>query len=43
MERVRLDQYSLEIKPTKQLPQHRPHMVFAGGVAVLTDRLTQIG
>jgi hypothetical protein len=33
MERVGLDHYTLEIQFAKQLPQNRPLMVFAGGVA----------
>jgi hypothetical protein len=35
MERYRLDQYTLQIQLTKQLTQHRPLVVFAGGVAAL--------
>ena len=37
MERVRLDQHALEIQLTEQLPQHRPLVVIAGGVAGLAD------
>ena len=43
MERVRLDQHALQIQFTKELPQHCPLMVFAGGVAGLADRQTQSG
>ena len=43
MKRVRLDQNALQIQFAKQLPQHRPLMVFAGGVAGLTDRHAQSG
>ncbi len=37
MERIRLDQHALEIQLTEELLEHRPLMVFAGGVAGLTD------
>jgi len=43
MERVGLDHHTLEIQLAKQLPQNRPLMVFAGGVAGLADRHTQSG
>ena len=43
MECVRLDQHTLEIQFAKQLPQNRPLMVFAGGVAGLADRHTKGG
>ncbi len=43
MERVRLDQHALEIQLAEQLPEHRPLVVFAGGVAGLADRHTQGG
>jgi hypothetical protein len=35
MERVCLDQHALEIQLAEQLPQHRPLVVAAGGVASL--------
>jgi hypothetical protein len=38
MERIRLDQLTLEIWLAEQLPQHRPLVVFAHGIAGLTDR-----
>jgi len=41
MERIRLDQHALQIHLAKELPQHCPLMVFAGGVAGLTDRHAQ--
>ena len=37
MECVRLDQHTLEMQLTEELPQHRSRVVFAGGVAGLTD------
>jgi hypothetical protein len=37
MERVGLDQNSVEIQLAEQLPQHRPLVVIAGGVAGLAD------
>ncbi len=43
MERVRLDEHTLEIQLAKQLPQHRPLVVFAGGVARLDDGHAQRG
>ena len=43
MERIRLDQHTLEIQLAEQLPQHRPLVVFAGGVAGLADRHTEGG
>ena len=43
MECVGLDHHTLEIQLAKQLPQNRPLMVFAGGVAGLADRHTQSG
>ena len=43
MERIRLDQHTLEIQLAEQLPQHRPLVVFAGGVAGLADRHAQGG
>jgi hypothetical protein len=36
MECVSLDQHAIEIQLAEQLPQHRPFVVFAGGVAGLT-------
>ena len=41
MERVRLDQHTLEIQLVKELPQHRPLVVLTGGVAGLADRHAQ--
>ncbi len=41
MECVRLDENALEIQLAKQLPEHRPLVVFAGGVAGLADRHAQ--
>jgi hypothetical protein len=41
MECVSLDQHAIEIQLAEQLPQHRPFVVFAGGVAGLTDRHAQ--
>ena len=41
MERVRLDENTLQIQLTEQLPQHRPLVVFAGGVAGLADGHTE--
>ncbi len=43
MERVSLNEHALEIQLADQLPQHRPLMVFAGGVASLADRRTEGG
>ncbi len=37
VEGVGLDQDPLKIQITEQLPEHRPLMVFAGGVAGLAD------
>lgn len=37
MKRIRLDQHALEIQLAEQLPQHRPLVVVAGGVASLAD------
>ncbi len=36
LERIRLDQHTVEIQLTEQLPQHRPLVVLHGGVAGLT-------
>ena len=41
MKRVGLDHHTLEIQLAEELPQHGPLMVFAGGVAGLTDRYAQ--
>ena len=38
-----LDQHLVQIQLTEKLPQHRPHVVFAGGVAGLADRHAQGG
>jgi hypothetical protein len=43
MERIRLDEHTLEIQLAEQLPQHRPLVVCAGGVAGLADRHTEGG
>jgi hypothetical protein len=43
MERIRLDEHALKIQLAEQLPQHRPLVVFAGGVASLADRHTERG
>ncbi len=43
MERVRQDGHTLEIQLTEQLPQHRPLVVFTGGVAGLADGQAQCG
>jgi len=43
MERVRLDEHAAQIQLAEQLPQHRPLVVFAGGVAGLADRHTEGG
>ena len=43
MERVCLDQHTLKIELAEELPQHRPLVVFAGGVAGLADGHTQGG
>ena len=39
MERVRLDEHATKIQLAEQLPQHRPLVVFAGGVAGLAVAL----
>jgi len=39
MERVRLDEHAAQIQLAEQLPQHRPLVVFAGGVAGLAVAL----
>jgi len=41
MERVRLDQHAAQIQLAEQLPQHRPLVIFASGVAGLADRHTE--
>ena len=41
MERVRLDEHAAQIQLAEQLPQHRPLVVFAGGVAGLADGHTK--
>jgi hypothetical protein len=43
VERIRLDQHTVKIELAEQLFEHRPLMVFAGGVASLADRHTQSG
>ena len=43
MEGIRLDQHTLKVELTEQLFEHRPLMVFAGGVAGLADRHTEGG
>ncbi len=41
LECVRLAEHALEIQLAKQLAQHRPLVVFAGGIAGPTDRHTE--
>ena len=41
MERVSLNKNALQIQFAKELPEYRPLMVFAGGVAGLADRHAQ--
>ena len=41
VQRIRLDQHALQIQLSKQLPEHRPLVVLAGGVAGLADRHTK--
>jgi hypothetical protein len=43
MESISLDQDTLEIQLAEELPQHRPLVVVAGGVAGLADRHTKCG
>jgi hypothetical protein len=43
MERIRLDEHALKIQLAEELPQLRPLVVFAGGVAGLADRHTERG
>jgi hypothetical protein len=43
MECVRLDEHALNIQLAKQLPEHRPLMIVAGGVAGLADRQAEGG
>ena len=43
MERIRLDEHTLEIELPKQLLEHRTLVVFASGVAGLSDRHAQGG
>ena len=43
MERIRLDEHALEIQIAEQLPQHRPLVIFASGVAGLADGHTEGG
>jgi len=43
VERIRLDQHTVKNELAEQLFEHRPLMVFAGGVASLADRRTQSG
>ncbi len=43
MERVRFDEHAAQIQLAEQLPQHRPLVVFAGGVAGLADGQTEGG
>jgi hypothetical protein len=43
MERDSLDENTLEIQLTEELPWHRPLMVFAGGIAGMADRQTERG
>ena len=43
MERVRLDEHAAQIQLAEQLPQHRPLVVLAGGVAGLADGHTEGG
>jgi hypothetical protein len=43
MERIRLDDHALKIQLADELPQHRPLVVFASGVAGLADRHPQSG
>ena len=38
---IRLDQHPFQIQLAEELPQHGPIMVFAGGVAGLTNRYAQ--
>jgi hypothetical protein len=41
MQGIRLDQYAAQIQFAEQLPEHRPLVVLAGGIAGLTDRHTK--
>ena len=41
MERIRLDEHTLEIELPKQLLEHSSFVVLAGRVAGLSDRYTQ--
>lgn len=43
MERIRLDEHTLEIELTKQLLEYSSFAVLAGRVAGLSDRHTQGG
>ena len=43
MQGICLDKHSVQIQLTEKLPQHRPLVVFAGGVAGLADRHAQGG
>ena len=43
MQGIRLDQHALQIQLPKQLPEHRPLVVLAGGAAGLADGYAQGG
>jgi hypothetical protein len=38
MQGICLDQHALQIQLPKQLPEHRPLVIFSGGIAGLADR-----
>lgn len=41
IESIRLDQHALQLELAEELPQHRPLVIFASGVARLADSHTQ--
>lgn len=43
MQGIRLNEYALEIRLAEQLPEHRPLVVYAGGITSLADGHTQGG
>jgi hypothetical protein len=43
MQGIRLNEYALVIQLAEQLPEHRPLVVFAGGITSLADGHTQGG
>ena len=43
MERVGLDQHTVQVKFAEQLPEHRPLVVHTGGIAGLADGHSQGG